>query len=74
MNAGIEPGVRVRVAQGPFAGKVGVVQELDAKGGARVMLGLLAVRFELEHLTVHADRRVRPVLGTSHRKPVPARS
>ncbi len=70
----IELGARVRVIDGPFAGKVGVVQHLDAKGGARVMLGLLVVRFDLRHLTPQAEGRARPVLGSSHRKPVPARS
>jgi len=74
VHSGIELGVRVRIVEGPFSGKVGVVQELDAKGGARVMLGLLAVRFELEHLTLQAERGVRPVLGTSHRKRTPTRS
>jgi transcription elongation factor len=67
-------GVRVRVIDGPFAGKLGVVQDLDDKGGARVMLGLLAVRFELKDLTVQTEGRARPVLGTSHRKPKPERS
>lgn len=64
----------MRVVEGPFSGKGGVVQELDAKGGARVKLGLLLVRFELGHLTPQAGARERPVLGTSHRKPVLARS
>jgi transcription antitermination factor NusG len=72
--SGIELGARVRVVEGPFSGKRGVVHELDAKGGARVKLGLLLVRFELEHLTPQAEARERPVLGTSHRKPVLARS
>jgi transcription antitermination factor NusG len=67
-HSGIELGARVRVTDGPFSGKGGVVQELDAKGGARVKLGLLVVRFELEHLTPQAEARERPVLGTSHRK------
>jgi hypothetical protein len=53
---------------------VGVVQGVDAKGGARVMLGLLVVRFEVRHLTLHAEGRARPVLGSSHRKPGAARS
>ena len=70
----IQQGVRVRVVDGPFSGKVGVVQGLDAKGGARVMLGLLVVRFALRHLVPEAEKRARPVLGTSHRKPVLARS
>jgi len=70
----IQLGARVRVVDGPFEGKVGVVQGLDAKGGARVMLGLLVVRFALKHLALQAEGRARPVLGSSHRKPVPARS
>jgi transcription antitermination factor NusG len=76
LHAGIEPGARVRVVGGAFSGKVGVVQELDAKGGARVMLGLLSVRFKLKQLTLHSEARARPrpVLGSSHRKPLPARS
>src|SRR5208282_1812265 len=45
-----ERGARVSVLKGPFAGKVGVVQELDGKGGARVMLGLLPVRLDLKNL------------------------
>jgi transcription antitermination factor NusG len=72
--SGIELGARVRVVVGPFSGKGGVVQELDAKGGARVKLGLVVVRFEIEHLVLQAEGRARPVLGTSHRKPLPARS
>jgi transcription antitermination factor NusG len=73
-HSGIELGARVRVVEGPFSGKGGVVQELDARGGARVKLGLLVVRFELEHLMLQAEVRARPVLGTSHRKRLPARS
>jgi hypothetical protein len=72
--ASIERGARVRVLEGPFSGKVGTVHELDGKGGARVMLGLLAVRFDVTNLAVHDEGRRRPVLGTSHRKPVPVRS
>ena len=46
---GRSSGVRgYSVLKGPFSGKVGVVHELDGKGGARVMLGLLAVRLEVE--------------------------
>jgi hypothetical protein len=73
-GASIERGTRVRVLEGPFSGKVGTVHELDGKGGARVMLGLLAVRFDVANLAVHEEGRRRPVLGTSHRKPVPVRS
>lgn len=72
--APIARGTRVRVLKGPFSGKVGLVSELDGKGGARVMLGLLAVRLNVEHLTPLAEGGRRPVLSTSHRKPAPVRS
>ena len=70
----IEKGVRVRILEGPFAGKVGLVQELDGKGGARVMLGLLAVRLDAKDVVACAEGRVRPLLSSSHRKPLPVRS
>jgi hypothetical protein len=70
----IEKGGRVRVLEGPFAGKVGIVQELDGKGGARVMLGLLAVRIAVKDLATPLEGRHRPRLSTSHRKPLPVRS
>ncbi len=68
----IERGTRVRVLRGPFSGKVGVVHELDGKGNARVMLGLLAVRLEVKNLLPSVGGR--PVLSSSHRKPIPDRS
>jgi hypothetical protein len=70
----IQKGTRVRVLKGAFSGKVGVVHELDGKGGARVMLGLLAVRLEVNNLVSDAEGRARPLLSSSHRKPLPARS
>jgi len=70
----IERGARVQVLKGPFSGKVGVVHELDGKGGARVMLGLLAVRLEVSNLVPAVEGRGRPRLSSSHRKPIPARS
>jgi hypothetical protein len=73
-GAPLDKGTRVRVLDGPFSGKVGVVQELDGKGGARVMLGLLAVRVDVRDLSRCESGRDRPVLSTSHRKPVPVRS
>jgi hypothetical protein len=73
-SGALEKGTRVRVLEGPFSGKVGVVQELDGKGGARVMLGLLAVRLDVRDLARSAEGRHRPVLSTSHRKPPPVRS
>jgi hypothetical protein len=72
--ASIVRGARVSVLRGPFSGKVGVVQELDGKGGARVMLGLLAVRIDVKNLVVPVEGRARPRLSSSHRKPWPARS
>ncbi len=69
----IDKGARVRVLEGPFCGKVGVVQELDGKGRARVMLGLLAVRVDVRELVRCAEGRNRPVLSTSHRKRMPVR-
>jgi len=72
--APIERGTRVRVLKGPFSGKVGLVSELDGKGGARVMLGLLAVRLDVKDLGGVDEGRVRLRLGSSHRKPVPVRS
>jgi transcription antitermination factor NusG len=70
----LEKGARVRVLEGPFAGRVGVVDEVDAKGSVRVMLGLLAVRLAVKNLAAFGEGRTRPVLSSSHRKPVPARS
>ena len=72
--AAIARGARVSVLKGPFAGKTGVVQEVDGKGGARVMLGLLAVRIDVKNLVSAAEGRGRPRLSSSHRKPLPARS
>jgi hypothetical protein len=65
----IEPGVHVRALAGPFAGQAGIVQELDGKGGARVLFGLLAARVELRDLVVKGKERGRPLLSSSHRKP-----
>jgi hypothetical protein len=73
-RAPVEKGVRVRVLEGPFSGKVGVVQALDGKGGARVMLGLLAVRLAVKDVIACSEGRVRPRLSSSHRKPAPVRS
>ncbi len=65
----IDRGTLVRALTGPFAGQGGVVQELDGKGGARVLFGLLAARVELRDLTIADKKRGRPVLSSSHRKP-----
>ncbi|WP_437609552.1 hypothetical protein WMF20_00100 [Sorangium sp. So ce834] len=66
----IEKGSRVRVRRGPFGDKIGVVSELDGRGGARVLLGLLATRLELDDLELVVEGRDRPALSTSHRKPL----
>ncbi len=73
-GTGIEKGAKVRVLEGPFAGKEGLVQELDGRGGARVMLGLLAVRIDVNDLVSSAEGRGRPRLSSSHRRPMPVRS
>lgn len=65
----IEQGVKVRVLKGPFADKTGTVSELDGKGGARVMLGLLSTRFDLADLEVVVEGRDRPSIQSSHRRP-----
>lgn len=70
----IGPGARVRVLEGPFAGRTGVVQEVDGKGGARVMLGLLAVRVIEKDLAILSRAGARPRLSSSHRRPSPVRS
>jgi hypothetical protein len=38
----------VRIVRGMFAGKSGVVQEVDAKGGLKVLVGKLAVKVDVE--------------------------
>lgn len=73
-RAPIDKGSRVRVLDGAFAGKVGVVQDLDGKGGARVMLGLLAVRVDAKDLVAVTDAPQRVRLSSSHRRPLPVRS
>ena len=70
----IEKGTRVRVLSGAFMGKAGLVQEVDGEGGARVLLVLLAVRIDVKDLARVAEGRARPLLSSSHRKPLPVRS
>jgi hypothetical protein len=73
-KAPIERGTRVRVLAGPFTGKAGIVQELDGRGGARVMLGLLAARVAVKDLVASTEGRAgRAVLASSHRRPRPVR-
>jgi transcription antitermination factor NusG len=38
----------VRIVRGMFAGKSGVVQEIDAKGGLKVLVGKMAVKVDVE--------------------------
>ncbi|WP_437590105.1 hypothetical protein [Sorangium sp. So ce1000] len=66
----LEKGSRVRVRRGPFGDKIGVVSELDGRGGARVLLGLLSTRLELDDLELVVEGKDRPALSTSHRKPL----
>jgi transcription antitermination factor NusG len=69
----IEKGTRVRVLAGAFANKVGIVQELDSKGRARVRLGLLAATLDLKDI-VASTEGTRPMLASSHRRPRNVRS
>jgi len=64
----LQVGAKVRVLGGPFAGRLGVISELDGKGGARVTLGLLSARVLLENLGSARDA-ARPSLKNSHRTP-----
>ncbi|WP_394842586.1 KOW motif-containing protein [Pendulispora brunnea] len=68
----LEKGSRVRVLSGPFVGKTGVIQELDARG-AKVMLGLLATRLDTSELALFKEGPNRPILSSSHRRPLGAR-
>lgn len=67
----VEKGARVRVRSGPFADKVGTVSEVDGRGAARVMLGLLSSRFDLAELEPIAPGKDRPAFQSSHRRPMP---
>jgi hypothetical protein len=63
-----EKGARVRVLRGAFAGKVGTVGELDGRGGARVLLGLLSTRVDLDALAPAVAGRPSLHLHSSHRR------
>ena len=65
---GLDRGAEVEVLAGPFIGRVGVVQEIDAKGDARVLFGLLATRIAAKDLALSGRDAARPSLGSSHRK------
>jgi transcription antitermination factor NusG len=71
----MEKGVHVRVLRGAFADKVGVISELDSRGGARVMLGLLSTRIDKADLVVVVpETRDRPAIQSSHRKPATSKA
>ncbi len=65
----MEKGARVRVLSGPFADKIGVLGDLDGRGGARVLLGLLSTRIEVTDLALVIEGRERPAIQSSHRRP-----
>jgi hypothetical protein len=67
--AELEKGSKVRVLSGPFADKIGVIGDLDARGGARVLLGLLSTRLDLAELELVVEGRERPAIQSSHRRP-----
>jgi hypothetical protein len=64
----IDKGAQVRVLSGPFAGKVGVIGEVDGRGSARVLLGLLSTRLLTEQLEAVVEAKDRPSIQSSHRK------
>jgi hypothetical protein len=66
----MEKGAKVRVRSGPFVDKIGVIGELDSRGGARVLLGLLSTRLELHDLELAVEGRERPAMQSSHRRPL----
>jgi hypothetical protein len=44
---GLAKNDEVRIIRGMFAGKAGVVQEIDAKGGIKVLVGKIAVKIDV---------------------------
>jgi hypothetical protein len=64
----VEKGARVEVTSGAFSGRVGVVQELDGRGTARIRLGLLSVWLPLAQVAAVVKERARPLLPSSHRR------
>ena len=65
----VAKGATVQVLAGPFEGKTGIVQELDGKGGARVVLGTMSSWVPVAELTEDCTGRERPPFRSSHRKP-----
>jgi ribosomal protein L24 len=70
VRAAVDKGTTVHVLAGSFEGKVGVVQELDGKGNARVVLGTMSTWVPIRDLTEERAGGVRPSFKSSHRKPV----
>lgn len=65
----IERGTRVQVLEGAFAGRVGVVGELEPGGRARVLFGLLATSVPVADLVAAvAGPRGKGGLRSSHRR------
>jgi hypothetical protein len=64
----VEKGVRVRVLAGPFANRLGIVQEIAPKNRARVRLGLLVATIDMKDLAASVEG-ARPMLASSHRRP-----
>jgi hypothetical protein len=64
----LEKGVKVRVLSGPFANRLGIVQDVDAQRRARVRLGLLVATIDTKDLAASAEG-ARPMLASSHRRP-----
>jgi hypothetical protein len=55
----VKPGVRVEIGSGVLSGKWGVVQEIDNRGQAKVVLGSLVARVPASDLRAPARRRRR---------------
>jgi hypothetical protein len=68
----VEKGTKVRVLAGPFANRLGIVQEIDPRNRARVRLGLLVATIDIKDLAASTEG-ARPMLGSSHRRPRNAR-
>ena len=68
----VDKGAKVRVLAGPFANRLGVVEELVFKNRARVRRGLLFSTIDTKDLAVSAEGS-RPMLASSHRRPRNAR-
>jgi len=47
---GLSKNDKVRIVRGVFAGRTGVVQEIDAKGALKVLVGTVAVKLAAEEV------------------------